>query len=403
MSFWAMLWMISTIWSCLFFGIVLGTNSTTTLAPTTTPTPTPTAPPNASVTTCWESMCNNQFQLGGKNGGPMQVKIGAFITQISQVDTINIQVKFDFYYWLKWDFCQRDEKNNTINPHQTIEYTNTLACDLFKTQTYMYPQCNIFTGEAYWEVRLQGTYNQFYNFVQYPLDNHYLEFQFEDGLYSRQQQIYIKDSIISSKHPSWTTSGIKDGITISGWFFNGSLLETEQPSYYFTSDFDTAYGTSEYSNYRFGIVIERGAIIFIFKVLPPILFAVGFAFLCLLLDVESMDSRIQVISGIILGIIFLQLFFESGVTTGGYLTLVDWVFNLTYLMSVSILVECIIVRQWHYHKTNVVESYEEEIRILKYSKDEVAPTSKHLKQKQKEGKEIKPNNKFVSEIAWRRS
>jgi len=128
------------------------------------------------------------------------------------------------------------------------------------------------------------------------------------------------------------------------------------------------------------------------------LFAVGFAFLCLLLDVESMDSRIQVISGIILGEIFLQLFFESGVASGGYLTLVDWLFNLTYLMSVAILVECIIVRQWHYHKTNVVESYEEEIRILKYVHDEVAPTSKHLRQKQKKEKKSNPIKSFIARL-----
>jgi len=78
--------------------------------------------------------------------------------------------------------------------------------------------------------------------------------------------------------------------------------------------------------------------------------------------------------------------------------LVDWVFNLTYLMSVSILVECIIVRQWHYHKTNVVESYEEEIRILKYSKDEVAPTSKHLKQKQKKEKKSNPITSLLARL-----
>jgi len=244
----------------LFLGLVFSTN--TTQIPTTF-VPTPTAPAGRNFTPCcWEQFCNNNYQLGGKDGGPMKVKIGAFITQISQVDVQNIQVKFDFYYWLKWDLCQRDKNNQTINPHLTIQFTNTLSCDLYIQPTSAFPRCDIFTGEAYWEVRIQGTYNQFYNFVQYPLDNHYLEFQFEDSLYARQQQIYVKDTIISDKNPTWTTSGIKDGITISGWFFNGTLLETEQPSYYLTSDFDTAYGTSEYSNYRFGIVIERGAIIF---------------------------------------------------------------------------------------------------------------------------------------------
>jgi len=366
---------------CFYFGIVENQNSTVC---------------------CWEdpAVCPNGLHYSATN--PVIVKIGTFINAIPLVDSQNIAASFDVYIWLKWDFCVRDYQGNLFTPHTTLELTNTLAQNIICTPTYKYPVCNLFKGEAYWEIRIQGTFLQNFEFHKFPLDFHNVTMQFENSVYSRSQMIFQADYVPGI----YETSFFKD-LTITGWnTISTTILQSEQPSYYYTSDFEVAYANYEYSNYQFSIQITRGPILYIFKVLPPAFFAIGVGFLCILLDIESMDSRVQVISGIIVGLIFLQLFFDTGANAGNYLTIVDWVFNVSYLFSVSLLIECIAASHYYLHKMHIVESYENEIGILKYTKDELAPISKHLKKKKKirsrKGKEKEQIfiEKYFSKIGW---
>jgi len=340
---------------------------------------------------CWEDSlrCPNGLHYSPTN--PVIVKIGTFINAIPLVDSNNILADFDVYIWLKWDVCQRDYLNALFTPHTQLELTNSLAQNVIVTPTYKYPVCNLFPGQAYWEIRIQGCFLQNFEFHKFPLDCHNVTMEFENSLYSRTQLLFQGDYVPGK----YQTSSFKD-LTITGWnTISTNILQSEQPSYYYTSDFEVAYGTPEYSNYRFSIQITRGASLYVLKVIPPAFFAIGVGFLCILLDIESMDSRVQVISGIIVGLIFLQLFFDTGANAGNYLTIVDWVFNVSYLFSVSLLVECIVASNYYLHKMKIVDSYESEIGILKYTKDELAPVSKHLRKKQKsEAEKAKKKNKF---------
>jgi len=118
-----------------------------------------------------------------------------------------------------------------------------------------------------------------------------------------------------------------------------------------------------------------------------------------------MGTRIQSMAGVILGIIFLQLFFDSGVPSGDYLTLVDWLFNLTYLMSVVSLIECIAIRDFYQASLGSVEDITDEMALMKLRKIDDAPLSKFLKPPEKRDEpeeEVKPEgnpNRILNSLA----
>jgi len=124
----------------------------------------------------------------------------------------------------------------------------------------------------------------------------------------------------------------------------------------------------------------------------------------LLFDVDLMGTRIQSMAGVILGIIFLQLFFDAGVPSGDYLTLVDWLFNLTYLMSVVSLIECIAIRDFYQASLGNVEDINNEMALMKLKKIDDAPLSKFLKppEKRDDEEEVKPEanpNRVLNSLA----
>jgi len=88
-----------------------------------------------------------------------------------------------------------------------------------------------------------------------------------------------------------------------------------------------------------------------------------------------MGTRIQSMAGVIVGIIFLQLFFDSGVPSGDYLTLVDWLFNLTYLMSVVSLTECIVIYDYYQGALGAADDINDEMALMKLRKIDDAPLS----------------------------
>jgi len=115
-----------------------------------------------------------------------------------------------------------------------------------------------------------------------------------------------------------------------------------------------------------------------------------------------MGTRIQSMAGVIVGIIFLQLFFDSGVPSGDYLTLVDWLFNLTYLMSVVSLTECIVIYDYYQGALGAADDINDEMALMKLRKIDDAPLSSFLKPPEKRDEEEKPEanpNRILNSLA----
>jgi len=198
---------------------------------------------------------------------------------------------------------------------------------------------------------------------------------------------YQKDVLTSKINGvSYPATGLKQNLTISAWNLASGVLERESQSFYNTSDFEVAYQNNAYSNYRFGVIIRRGTQVYGAKVIPPVFFATMTGFLLLLFDIDMVGSRLQSMGGVIIGIIFLQLFFDGGIPVTDTLTLVDWLFNITYLLSIGCFVETVGIRDYYFSKLNVVDDILDEMSLLKTKRDDEPPLSELLKPKKKKKK-----------------
>jgi len=332
---------------------------------------------------CWELNCPNGFQIQPT----LKITIGAFINQIVDVNIITPQVGFDYYVWLKWDNCIRDYQNNSVQAHVNLQLINTLGNNVQNVPTYTYPICDVFPGQAYWEVRVQGIFYQKFDFSQYPLDSHSINFQFEDAVLGYSYLQYQKDILTSRINGvTYGASGLKENLTVASWNLGSGILERESTSFYNTTDFEVAYQNNAYSNYRFGVIIRRGTQVYGAKVIPPVFFATMTGFLLLLFDIEMVGSRLQSMGGVVIGIIFLQLFFDSSIPVTDTLTLVDWLFNITYLLTIGTFIETVVVRDYYFSKLNVIDDIIDEMSLLKTKRDEEPPLSEFLKPMKKKKK-----------------
>jgi len=322
----------------------------------------PAAPP------CWEVNCT-KFNTTY----PMQIKIGLFLGEISAFNLESSTVEIDSYAWLKWNMCQRDYTNTTINPSVTLEISNVFGrTSLEVTVTPGTPSCTTFPGEVYYEFRFEGAFLQLLSLKKFPLDSHLINIQFEDVYYSREYLVYAGDNVFDKQYTN--TSGMKDGTELSGWTITG-FSQLESPAYYNSSNFQAAYGQSIYSNYRFQIQLSRGGSFYILKVLPPVLFTVIISICVLLLDIDSMDVRLGTTAGGMLAEIFLQLSFEGNLPNTDYLTLLDWVFDLTYLAIMMIFFECIILRKLYFERIFAEEKLKAHKKMHKLTKSKRKQTT----------------------------
>ncbi len=84
----------------------------------------------------------------------------------------------------------------------------------------------------------------------------------------------------------------------------------------------------------------------------------------LLLDIEATDTRIATAVGGLMAEIFLQLYFSGNLPQSiDYLSLVDWVFNISYLAILFVIVECVIVRKIFYQLLSESQKVKDEIEL----------------------------------------
>jgi len=217
-------------------------------------------------------------------------------------------------------------------------------------------------GYVYQIWRIEGQFYEKLNFQKYPLDTHPINIAFEDSVYARDYMIYVKDELYRD---GFVASGISGNARLSGWTIEG-FWEQEVDSEYPTNwgAVNNFYSANSYSNYRFGLYLYRGSAVYILKVLPPIIITLlisGFSFL---MDIEATDVRMGTAVGGLLTLVFLQLTFSDKLPASlDYLTLMDWVFNLGYVMCVTVVVECIVIRKIYYRLLLQTQTLKDDIQL----------------------------------------
>jgi len=201
--------------------------------------------------------------------------------------------------------------------------------------------------------------------------------RFEDSALSNDVLTYEVDSLKLSGS-SFPTLGLKDNVTVPGWTLNGFAAAVDISNYN-TTNFLAAYGVSTFSRMNFGITITRGAGNLGLKIFPAIFFTLFTGLLLMLLVLDEIGTRLQSIAGILLGLISLDLVYVTIVPSGNYLTLLDWIFDLSYFLVLGVIVDSVAIRHYHFVLLEKVEQIQSEVDIMKFhDRTDVIPLSKFL-------------------------
>lgn len=296
------------------------------------------------------------------------VTIGIYITNIADLNVDATTVRMDAYLWMRWPKCTVNLDGTCFRPDTEVQIENGIQrVDINYRGLFGEPICDdTYTLVQY---RLEGMFSQTLKYEAYPLDTHHLLLNFEHGTMDISEFEFVADS---------PNSGFSENIILPGWDISDYVDQVSRNTY--KSNFGdignklntTKNKRSVYSRYSAGISITRGTNFFVFKTLPPIIIVVVVCCLVLLLDLESMETRIATGTAGILAQVFLQLSFTSAQLPKSldYLTLIDWLFLISYVAIFMIIVECIFIHRYFYALVVEIERIEKEF-ARRQSKAEV--------------------------------
>jgi|GEM_PF-392262 len=298
-----------------------------TETPATTQDPAPTPEPDPTI-------------AEPKPHGAQSVEVGFYPVTIYNLDVAANTFNANMYVWFIW--------SGDLDPSASFEFTNGVdASDLTKVADYEQPE-QLPDGRFYQIFRVESRFFQPYDLSRFPFDEHNLSITIED-----------KDHVIDKLvyRPDLWQSGLGDNISIPGWKIAQWSLTTDE--HHYKSNFgdprDGAEG-STYSLARFEITIKRPLSYFLYKLFLPLVIVMLLPWGALLMPPSKVEPRTALAATGLLTAVFLQIGYATNLPDTGYLTLLDKIYLLTYVLIVTVLFEALITARWVLHDKESPES-----------------------------------------------
>jgi hypothetical protein len=169
--------------------------------------------------------------LANATGGasaPAEVKIGAFVTSISEIDPAAGSFDISAYIWAI-------SPPGVIDPLRQIQFlTRTASVEPAVS-------LDLASGETYTSVQVRATVDQIYDIDNFPFDHQTLRMNLETQLPSDNVRLV----------PDTADSRVADFLVLSGWDVLGLSFEEATVTY------DTGFGHAQHPNFsRLALLIE---------------------------------------------------------------------------------------------------------------------------------------------------
>ena len=270
---------------------------------------------------------------------PQEVKVGVYLKNVESIDIADNTYYLDFQLWMRW--------KGAIDPTQSFRFTNLIdVWGLTLTPDQEAPK-TLKDGSRYQRFRVEGKFYHKFWVGTFPLDWQKITLEIEDKVHPRTALVYVPDP----------QAKVSPDLAIPGWDIV-EVYNREKPVEHGTG-FGLDGAPQPHSEYRFGLRVYRPPTFFFLKVVPPILLVILSCFLIFFLRVEYVDARFSTVIGSLLTEVFLQLSLTDALPNVGLMTLLDQIFNLSYLVMFLILVECIIVTRMMDRMNDIDEDLED--------------------------------------------
>ena len=260
-------------------------------------------------------------------GQEVEVEVGFYPISVYSLDLASNTFYADMYVWFAW--------RGELDPTVSMEFVNGVE-QWGMTRKNVYDEPDVLPdGRKLQQMRVEGRFFVPFELQRFPFDRHNLAIVMEDSTYTISDLRYVADQ---------ENSGIGDALTIPGWNLAGWQLSAQSRGY--SSDFGDPrvdLSANSYAQARFSLQITRSVYYFVFKLFLPLVIVLLLCWSALLVSPERVEVRTAIPATGLLTAVFLQLSYSSSLPDVSYLTLLDKIYVLAYILVILVLGHAILI------------------------------------------------------------
>jgi branched-chain amino acid transport system substrate-binding protein len=271
------------------------------------------------------------------------VYVGMDINDLDNIDEAKSTYLVDFYLWFRY-------RGNV--PADEIEFTNystehlDSGVKLSLAKPIKEGKEEAKGGDINYKIyRMKADFSDNFEFHLYPFDRQTLKVKFRHANLTRDQLIYVIDTVgmRGAKSEKILAQAKRIGVfdNISSWiiekvqFFQNTLIDN---STFGNRQLIDADSDIRYSQFNASIHIKRDVLSFSIRNLLPLLFFIIVAYFLMFLPIEHVS--VEAVSGLLLAVVFYHLNLTDRLPkTVGYTVLLDYAFYIVYaLLGLQLLI-----------------------------------------------------------------
>ena len=304
---------------------------------------------------------------------PMKIKMGLYAINNYNINLQSPSFESSGYWWLKWgdDLQAYLTENNLkiwkvlapVNLINIPQYADSVFIPTGNTKPTLMPDGNWYLTGAYsGEFFIDRS-----DFRRHPFTTLSLPIMIEaDDVVLNSSKLEIL--------PDTKGSGIGQFIDSNlGWINQGWTLATYR--HHYDSDFGFGEGASDFSQLIFEVKYSTSSWLSFWKILVPLMIVVAMIAGATKLDTTHYDVRLTLPVTVLLTLVFLQQTHDANLPQLPYLTFLDEVYVVSYILTLGSFVMMLWACRRYYAALKIEDSVARELELKKLDKsDDYWPT-----------------------------
>jgi hypothetical protein len=248
---------------------------------------------------------------------PDTVRTGIYINSIHDINFKDKEYTLSVWLWLKY-------KN------KDFDFVKNLEVPQAKSVDKSFSTIDSSNGKVYLLMKLQCVMKDTWAIDNFPFDRQKLRFSIENSQFDSKSLVFVADTLGKHYDPRFT---------LRGWRIDSLDISTGVKAYETTfGDESLEKPHTEYSNFKFKMVINRDAMGLFWKMFLGMYVAFLIAYMCFYIHTDSIDSRFGLSVGALFAVIGNKYIIDSSLPESTSFTLVDALHGITLLFILTIII-----------------------------------------------------------------
>jgi hypothetical protein len=248
---------------------------------------------------------------------PDTVRTGIYINSIHDINFKDKEYTLSVWLWLKY-------KN------KDFDFVKNLEVPQAKSVDKSFSTIDNSNGKVYLLMKLQCVMKDTWAIDNFPFDRQKLRFSIENSQFDSKSLVFVADTLGKHYDPRFT---------LRGWRIDSLDITTGIKAYETTfGDESLQKPHTEYSNFKFKMVINRDAMGLFWKMFLGMYVAFLIAYMCFYIHTDSIDSRFGLSVGALFAVIGNKYIIDSSLPESTSFTLVDALHGITLLFILTIII-----------------------------------------------------------------